>query len=641
MIDLNGMEKIVFTIWTGILCLGLVPANAQTPDMHSKFEQLMFGAEKEQQYVVKGHSHNDYEQNIPFFTAYYAGMESIEVDLFLRKDTLYAAHDEDEIRPGRSLEKLYLEPLASLYKKNGNRPFADSTKSLQLLIDLKEGYEKIMPPLVEILEKYRFMLDEGASGNKVRIVISGSMPPADSFDHYPLWIFFDGRPNLAYTEGQRKRLGMISDNLRSYTAWNGKGVPGKEEMQRIEAQALRAKEWGVPFRLWGAPESINTWIVLEKMGVTWLNTDHPTRLREYLDDLPKSRFKSKQTYPVYHPSYASDGKDSPVRNVILLIGDGMGLGHIQAALTANKGEVHMTQMRHVGFSKTSSYSPGNTDSGAGGSAIATGQKTYNGFLSVDTSGNPLLRLPDILAQQGIHTGILSTGDASDATPASFYASHRDRNASEEISLALRDNKGIDLLIGSTPGPYRDNLKREKFAQTIKGNGFSLLDNVTAYVESKQEKLVVYLPDSAMRPVKDGRGSILSELLMVTIDKLDGRGSGFFIMAEGAQIDYGGHARDLEYVTTETLDFDRAVGEALRFADADGHTLVIVLADHETGGLTLLDADSKHGAVHGHFASNDHSSMMIPVMAYGPGATQFMGYYENNELFNKIWKAYKN
>src|SRR5690606_5065158 len=124
-------------------------------------------------------------------------------------------------------------------------------------------------------------------------------------------------------------------------------------------------------------------------------------------------------------------------------------------------------------------------------------------------------------------------------------------------------------------------------------------------------------------------------------KLDGRGSGFFIMAEGAQIDYGGHARDLEYVTTETLDFDRAVGEALRFADVDGHTLVIVLADHETGGLTLLNADSRNGAVQGYFASNDHSSMMIPVMAYGPGAAQFLGYYENNELFYKILKAYKN
>lgn len=112
------------------------------------------------------------------------------------------------------------------------------------------------------------------------------------------------------------------------------------------------------------------------------------------------------------------------------------------------------------------------------------------------------------------------------------------------------------------------------------------------------------------------------------------------MAEGAQIDYGGHANDLPYVITETLDFDQAVGEALRYADQDGHTLVIVTADHETGGLTLLDSDEKMGYVRGNFSSNDHTSIPVPVFIYGPRSDKFTGYYPNTEIFHRILQAVK-
>ena len=110
------------------------------------------------------------------------------------------------------------------------------------------------------------------------------------------------------------------------------------------------------------------------------------------------------------------------------------------------------------------------------------------------------------------------------------------------------------------------------------------------------------------------------------------------MAEGAQIDYGGHANDLPYVVTELHDFDEAVGAALRFADQDGETLVVVTADHETGGLTLLDASVADGMISGEFSTNDHTNIMVPVFAYGPGSELFTGMYQNNEIFHKILKA---
>lgn len=111
------------------------------------------------------------------------------------------------------------------------------------------------------------------------------------------------------------------------------------------------------------------------------------------------------------------------------------------------------------------------------------------------------------------------------------------------------------------------------------------------------------------------------------------------MAEGAQIDHGGHANDLPFVVTEQLDFDKMIGEVLAFADKDGETLVIVTADHETGGLSLLDASAKKGTVRGNFSTDDHTNIMVPVFAYGPGANNFMGTFNNNEIYHKILKAF--
>jgi len=628
------------TYLTSLLCwiILTVPCTlvAQQTNMDSRFEDLMFGERQLKTVSIKGHSHNDYQQDIPFFTAYYAGMESIEVDLFLQNDSLYAAHEKSEIKQGLTLENNYLKPLASLFKKNEGKPFVDGTKKLQLLVDFKEDYKKLMPPLLTLLKKYQYMVDPQMSEDAVKIVISGNMPPAEEFDKFPTWIFFDGRPQITYSIEQQKRLGVISDDLKNYTNWNGKGVPSPVAMAKIQQEAILAKAMGVPFRLWGTPESVNTWLTLEKMGVNWLNTDHPATLAAYIGNLASNRYTFRQPYKIYEPTYRSDGKDaSSVRNVILLIGDGMGMGHVQAAISANRGQTNMSKMKHIGFSFTSSFSPGNTDSGAGGSAIATGKKTFNEHLSVDTNGNPLPRIPSIIRPLGVRTGLISTGDLSDATPASFYTSNKDRNASEAISNSLIYNKDTDILVGGKPSAYTDPKKWNQLAAGLKDNKFELPASKQEFLASKAERLIYFLPDSLIRPVKDGRGPILSEVLVASIDKLKDRDKGFFIMAEGAQIDWGGHARDLEYTVTETQDFDQAVGEALRFADQEGNTLVIVLADHETGALTLLDTDWKSGFVQGSFASNDHSSMAVPVFAYGPGAQNFTGFFQNTSIFDHI------
>jgi alkaline phosphatase len=144
-----------------------------------------------------------------------------------------------------------------------------------------------------------------------------------------------------------------------------------------------------------------------------------------------------------------------------------------------------------------------------------------------------------------------------------------------------------------------------------------------------------LDDAAVVSKQKGRGNFLSASFLKSVEVLSKNKNGFFIMAEGAQIDHGGHSNNLEFVVREMLDFDELVGEAMRFADKDGETLVIVTADHETGGLSLLGGDLATGEVFGNFSSDDHSSVMVPVFAYGPHAEDFRGVYQNTEIFNKM------
>jgi alkaline phosphatase len=146
-----------------------------------------------------------------------------------------------------------------------------------------------------------------------------------------------------------------------------------------------------------------------------------------------------------------------------------------------------------------------------------------------------------------------------------------------------------------------------------------------------------LDNAAALSMKQGRGNFLVSSLQKALNTFSQDNSSFFIMAEGAQIDYGGHANDMEYVVKEMLDFDNAIGAAMKFVDLHPETLLIVTADHETGGLTLLDGDLKKGSVHGNFSTHDHTAVLVPVFAYGSGAKEFAGVYQNTAIFDKIIK----
>lgn len=231
---------------------------------------------------LNAHSHNDYEQKTPFFLAYNAHFGSIEADIWAVNGELFVAHDKNKITPERTLDKLYLQPIIELFKKNKGQAWNDSKATFQLLIDLKTGFEPTLSLLVEKLKKYPEVFDPSVNKNAVRVTITGNRPDPTKFKVYPGIVFFDGNISLKYDVEQLKRVGIYSENLGNYTSWKGtEAIPAKEEL-RLKTIIDSVHNIGKRIRFWNAPDSPTAWKKLMSLKVDYLNTDHIPELSDFL-----------------------------------------------------------------------------------------------------------------------------------------------------------------------------------------------------------------------------------------------------------------------------------------------------------------------------------------------------------------------
>jgi alkaline phosphatase len=247
------------------------------------------------------------------------------------------------------------------------------------------------------------------------------------------------------------------------------------------------------------------------------HTDHPTALKNFYLNNAKVEYANPKAYVPYQPTYKNDGATSKVKNVILLIGDGMGLAQIQAGLSANFGQSNIINMKHIGLSRTEASNSDFTDSAAGGTALATGHKTNNRYIGVDANGKLLSAIPDTLAQHGIKSGIISAGDITDATPAAFYAHQIDRTMSQEIAADFK-NSHVDILVGSRRESFLNN-KDNTLMKQLTEKGYQLQQNLDDFEKATSGKQLVLLADSATRRILDGRGEMLKNSLSKTIQLL--------------------------------------------------------------------------------------------------------------------------
>ncbi len=325
------------------------------------------------------------------------------------------------------------------------------------------------------------------------------------------------------------------------------------------------------------------------------------------------------------------------KNIILLIGDGMGVSHVYAAMTANRGKLNMTQMPFVGFSQTQSAKNYVTDSGAGGTALATGVRTYNGALAVDTNKIAIPTILEITKSNGYATGLVSTTSITDATPASFIAHQPNRNMQEEIAADFVGSD-IDVFIGGGRKYFIERKDKRNLLDELRKNNYHVYNSLSDAPNLNSGKLAILTADKN-NDVYPKRGDMLPEATEKAINILKSNTKGFFLMVEGSLIDGGGHNNNTEYAVQETLDFDRAIGKALEFASSNRETLVIITADHETGGMALIDGDISTGKIVGGFVTKRHTGVMVPVFAYGAGAEAFSGVYKNTDVFNKMMTAF--
>ncbi|MDR2414388.1 MAG: alkaline phosphatase [Odoribacteraceae bacterium] len=571
------------------------------------------------------HAHNDYNNPLPFYTAYGRRVASIEVDVFLVDGELLVAHVPAELDRERTLERLYIRPLVEKIERHGGSPYTGNGR-LQLLVDIKSECEPAMRALERLLIPLRHCFDPAVNPRAARVVITGNAPAPAHFDDYDALFLFDGNPRAVYTPAQARRVAMYSLPLARFSSWNGLGRIPEPELRAIKALVDSLHREGKKVRFWGNADTKTLWQAFIKIGVDYINTDRPGALADFLRDRERYSYRSTGMYVPRVPDYRVDGSDKAPRNVILLVSDGAGLHHLWAAATANGGRLHAMMFKHTGLLQTAPFDDYNTDSAAAGTAIATGSKTRNRYIGVDPDGQRLTSIAEWLAGKGFATGVVTNDNLAGATPAAFYAHVRERNESDSIAADLA-RSSLALAVGGEPRAFsRDG------ASLASRAGFRVVRDAGELDEIPAGERVICLD----RDSSDRR--VIEQAFDAAVRRLSTSRRGFFLMVEGARIDAGGHANDLPVCVDEYLSFDRVVGKALEFADADGHTLVIVTSDHETGGLVPLDGNYASGYILGDFATVDHTGAPVPLLAYGPGARAFTGFLQNSDLFERIARA---
>ncbi len=326
--------------------------------------------------------------------------------------------------------------------------------------------------------------------------------------------------------------------------------------------------------------------------------------------------------------------DSEVRNVIFCIGDGMGFNHV--ALTRHYAEPTRTLWMELlpvkGQVTTRSANDDVTDSAAAGTAMACGIKTDNGMIGMSPDKVAYTSILELLDRKGWRTGLVATSEISHATPASFAAHVDSRNKQKDIAVQLQESQ-VDVLLGGGGKYWTDEMQTQAAA-----DGCQVIDTRQQMAAIKHAPVVGLFAAEGMTTFAPE--PLLPEMAKSAIDLLSAKSKEwfapepkFFLMIEGSQTDWASHANDADRMVRQTLLFDMAVHEAIEFARRDGHTLVIVTADHETGGLKLEPTDGD--GVKAKWTTGGHTADNVPIFAFGPGAEKFAVTMDNTDIPKRI------
>ena len=341
----------------------------------------------------------------------------------------------------------------------------------------------------------------------------------------------------------------------------------------------------------------------------------------------------------YEPVSVEMPKGKKVKNIIFMIGDGMGLEQLSTAWIVNNRHMNITDnFPYVGLQWTYSASKLVTDSAAAGTALFTGSKTNNGMLAMSPDGQPLETLPEYARSKGWKTGMSVVCRICDATPAAYAAHHANRDSLYSITSQMVDC-GLDFISGGGLKWWENRPDGRDLTAEVEAKGYTFVKDIESLKAVEEGPVIALTAYTELPPALD-RGTEHQEAVLKALELLDDNKKGFFLMVEGSCIDDWCHANKVGFAVEEILDFDRTVGAVLEWAAKDGETLVIVTADHSTGAMTLLGGNVEGQSVAVNYANTGHNGVALPVYAWGPGAEKFVGIYENTELSQMIKEIIK-
>ena len=321
------------------------------------------------------------------------------------------------------------------------------------------------------------------------------------------------------------------------------------------------------------------------------------------------------------------------KNIILFIGDGMGPNQVALARFSVGGANHRLSFENfpvTGIVLNHSAQNLYTDSAASATTWAAGVKTKNGYLSVDSDNKFLPTIPELLSTKGYLTGMVATSSITHATPAAFYAHINSRSKHKKIAEMLVESD-IAIALGGGSEFFKMPLSNE--AIHIINNGDSLDEN---NLIEYSRVLGLFGEDGLDRRLSPPTQLKMTETALDFLDSKTLNCPGFFLMSEGSQIDWAGHDNNVKYMLAEFADFDDSIAAAIEFAKQDKETLILVTADHATGGLVLQKP--RGSSIRAQWTTTSHDLSSINIYAYGPGAEKFSGVMDNTEIFDRMLQA---
>ena len=310
----------------------------------------------------------------------------------------------------------------------------------------------------------------------------------------------------------------------------------------------------------------------------------------------------------------------------------MGLSAISSGMYSNNNYTSLERSEYIGLLKTHSLDNLVTDSAASGTAMSSGVKTYNRTVGLDGNLSSVKSILEICRDRGYMTAIVATSTIVHATPASYYSKVKSRYQYDEIASQL-SKSNINFFVGGGEKYFNDRVDGRNLINEMDDYFFANSLESFKNINSNKIGYLTYYDEPVGK--HEGREPSLEDIAQITIQKLKSFNNPFFLLVEGSQIDWGGHDNDSEHLISEMLEFDKTIETVFNFADKDKNTLVVITADHETGGAAIVDGNLEESFVKIKYVSGDHTATMVPIFSLGPYSSLFKGVYDNTEIFDKL------